>query len=837
MAYPYAAPVSPMTSSYPGGPAPSAYPFPATNYSGAAAAPVQASAYPHSPYAGQAAAPAPASAYPHSPYAAPAATPAPAGAYLHSPYAASAAMPPPANAYPHSPYAGSLSSTLAPAGPTGYHSAAPSPHTNPMQFPQAGTAGTAAPAAAQPFGANVQPGAVTYTTTTDALGRVTYHHFRAEPSSYRSPQGVTYTGIQWVPTETSTVPPVGIAPAGPDVLASFRGQLPGAATAGDPQVAAGRDPRDEKAYREWEKEKEREEHRRRKEEKQATKRNSVYEAERRAREKAEERELRKVRERDAFREVETERVARTRRLSNVGGMGAGLAPSGAAYGERDLRERSRERVGDLERRMGDLNVSGRGLTAEYGAPPVGTRSRRQSMSMPSPGAVGNIYDEPASYERERFDDYGPPGGQRRSSLYGAPERAERAERTASIYGAPERASSIYGAPERGGTVYGGSERGGTVYGGSERGGTVYGAPERASSIYGAPERSPYRRGTSPLPGTMGLGPEGAAVYPAGHIYAGQPISRAPSRSHSPIPGTAPYPSASGPGAGIGGGVGAPGGYGVSPRIGSGGVLGHSPRPREGTLGLSPRIGGGAIPGVSPRIGGGMPLAGAGAYGVPPAEQMLASPEAFSRPINRAQTFTPFTMIRVQDMDDFLDNIIQSRPPVLGTHDVMPEDWGRLMNDLALAWKGSLPLPNGGPPPKPSELVKDLLDLWNHAFFFPRGVELVLYKGRNCVSGRGARLPETRLREESSDSYASSEGLDDSLSEPEGYVPPGGSAYGGHYGIYGRKADGYDRGEERHRRQQRKEEERVRKAVEKAHLKEQLKRKYILFLSYVPVRDY
>ena len=31
---------------------------------------------------------------------------------------------------------------------------------------------------AQPFSGNVQPGAVTYTTTTDALGRVTYHHFR-----------------------------------------------------------------------------------------------------------------------------------------------------------------------------------------------------------------------------------------------------------------------------------------------------------------------------------------------------------------------------------------------------------------------------------------------------------------------------------------------------------------------------------------------------------------------------------------------------------------------------------------------------------------------------------
>lgn len=35
-----------------------------------------------------------------------------------------------------------------------------------------------AQAPAQPFSGNVQAGSVTYTTTTDALGRVTYHHFK-----------------------------------------------------------------------------------------------------------------------------------------------------------------------------------------------------------------------------------------------------------------------------------------------------------------------------------------------------------------------------------------------------------------------------------------------------------------------------------------------------------------------------------------------------------------------------------------------------------------------------------------------------------------------------------
>ena len=61
------------------------------------------------------------------------------------------------------------------------------------------------------------------------------------------------------------------------------------------------------------------------------------------------------------------------------------------------------------------------------------------------------------------------------------------------------------------------------------------------------------------------------------------------------------------------------------------------------------------------------------------QEMLSSPEAFTRPVNRAQTFTPFNMLPVTDMEDFLRDVIHPRPAVLSTHDVQPEDWGRLMN--------------------------------------------------------------------------------------------------------------------------------------------------------------
>ncbi|THH07690.1 hypothetical protein EW145_g3221, partial [Phellinidium pouzarii] len=492
------------------------YPYASPTYQGAP---------PTSPYAQAGGASqygvAPAQAASYTPYAAPAAAP---GAYPHSPYAASAAMPNQApvsaSAYPHSPYAGSV-------------------HSGAGLDPRAERTGlflrrtfTAHSEFAVPACRN--HGGVWWRTGHDRRGGTAATTLRGErtarrghvhdydgcagtavAATYRSPQGVTYEGIQWLPTETSASPPIGIAPAGPDVIASFRGQLP---TAGDTQATTVRDYRDERAnrdvydysfvpcfaasidsvYREKE-----ENRRRRREEKEAAKRSAAWEAERRAREKAEEKEIRKARERDA----EIDRTSRLRRMPSTGaGLGAGLGPTGydrersrergGGLREREVRERERENERELERRMGDLNVSGRGLTA-------GTRSRRQSMSMPSPSGVtrpiyaeADPYDREYERERERgLDDYGQ-SETRRSSIYGAPERPS------SIYGASERANNIYSVPERANTGYSAPERS-----------SIYAAPER-SGVYAAPERSPYRRATSPLPPAMG--PGGVPVYPPGH---------------------------------------------------------------------------------------------------------------------------------------------------------------------------------------------------------------------------------------------------------------------------------------------------------------------------------
>lgn len=125
----------------------------------------------------------------------------------HSPYLASAAAATGQSSYPGapglapgsaaSPYAGSTSgSTLVGHSPGAIYAGASPLQQYPGLAHGAG-AGVGVQGAApvggqltigaqalspqqqqQPFSANVQPGAVTYTTTVDANGRVTYHHFR-----------------------------------------------------------------------------------------------------------------------------------------------------------------------------------------------------------------------------------------------------------------------------------------------------------------------------------------------------------------------------------------------------------------------------------------------------------------------------------------------------------------------------------------------------------------------------------------------------------------------------------------------------------------------------------
>ena len=134
-----------------------------------------------------------ASAPPRSPYAQPATiqTQVPYG-NATTPYAAtptSAAQPYAAQSYAatKSPYVAPASigagTMLVPTTP-GPQTQLMSPSQPAQYLPTGGqllvgaAAAQQAQAPAQPFSGNVQAGSVTYTTTTDALGRVTYHHFK-----------------------------------------------------------------------------------------------------------------------------------------------------------------------------------------------------------------------------------------------------------------------------------------------------------------------------------------------------------------------------------------------------------------------------------------------------------------------------------------------------------------------------------------------------------------------------------------------------------------------------------------------------------------------------------
>jgi hypothetical protein len=195
-------------------------------------------------------------------------------------------------------------------------------------------------------------------------------------------------------------------------------------------------------------------------------------------------------------------------------------------------------------------------------------------------------------------------------------------------------------------------------------------------------------------------------------------------------------------------------------------------------------------------------------------------------------------MKIQDMDDFLDNIPRM-PLVMQTHDCYHEDWIRLMQDLALAWTGRLPIPEfarTGRTPKRSTLAADLVDLWNSSFFLARGVEIVLYKGRERRSGPNAGTIDRQLLTYDPDDSLSDDSSSDSSESDDSDVP----GYGGDsYGLYGRQPtmQGVDAGEARRRRLEAKREKKRRHKEKKMRKKAKAREnKYALYLTCVPARE-
>ena len=316
--------------------------------------------------------------------------------------------------------------------------------------------------------------------------------------------------------------------------------------------------------------------------------------------------------------------------------------------------------------------------------------------------------------------------------------------------------------------------------------------------------SPYMPGA--VPRAVSPRPQ---YYPSGHVMEGQPV-----------PGT-----------------------GIIPRSASPGMPGPSPYATS-ALGSSPS----SYPMNMPRQG----------Y---PEQQMLSSPEGFSRPPNLSQPYTPFEVLKVQDLDDFFESM-PKMPLALVSHDVYHEDWIRFMTvsvrcrfrlfkivnfvlqDLTLSWSGKLPTPDyarEAGPPRRTALTGDLVDLWNVSFFLKRGVEVILYKGRERRSGREIGRVDVHLP--GFDDYPGDYDSEDSLTEDSDDYNSGGDdryAYGAYGGSYGRQTESqmHDLHEAKQRDRRAREKRRAEKKKrrqEKRHRRRQkeAERKYALYLSYVP----
>ncbi|KDQ64923.1 hypothetical protein JAAARDRAFT_242513 [Jaapia argillacea MUCL 33604] len=151
---------------------------------------------------------------------------------------------------------------------------------------------------------------------------------------------------------------------------------------------------------------------------------------------------------------------------------------------------------------------------------------------------------------------------------------------------------------------------------------------------------------------------------------------------------------------------------------------------------------------------------------------LIEPECFKRPPNATHPYPPFDITRVLELDDLLDEVMPNFPFKLSTHDVYNEDWTRLMLDLWMVWSRELQKPevSGTQVPRRSSVVADIIDSWNAKFFAPRGLQVLLYKGRECRSGPNSGTLNSHLPGldvNGADLSASESDSSDSDSENEG----------------------------------------------------------------------
>jgi hypothetical protein len=135
------------------------------------------------------------------------------------------------------------------------------------------------------------------------------------------------------------------------------------------------------------------------------------------------------------------------------------------------------------------------------------------------------------------------------------------------------------------------------------------------------------------------------------------------------------------------------------------------------------------------------------------------------------------------------------------------------------------------------LAAQIIDLWNSVFFVRRGVEVVLYKGRERRSGPSAGiadLPHHLLEDDiTSDSESSDDDDDEEFYDDDRYAATA-------YNVYGRQAYGMSQhqmsniAEARRRRQEARADRKRRRKQKKMRRKvKERERKYGLYITCVP----
>ncbi|CAL1701631.1 unnamed protein product [Somion occarium] len=642
--------------------------------------------------------------------------------------------------------------------------------------------------AVNPQGAQINPGTITYTTTTGPDGQVIYHPFRAVPASYQTASGIV-SGIQWVPAEATSVLPTGAMPATGDVLASVD------------RVAGGDRSRD------WQRDDDRyrDNNYRRRDDRDRSSRAwdrrdggpDDYRRDEDDYRRREDRDLRRAQERD---ERERQRL-KEHRMSQAGSM----------YGSGGYDRKYNDGVSELEQRFQDLDVDRdrSRRDRDYERDSRAARSRRGSMYGGVPG--GSPYSNSATpalgYQTASTAGYG-------SSPYSTSTNTAGYPPTNNIYSGQRDDGS-------------GIRRPVSPY---QQGVTT--SPYQTGSAISRPV-SPYR-GIPPLPSSYAQQGSGQA-RPVSPYRGVPPVQRAASPYHAGgvLPPASPYhgggalPRSSSP---YHGAVSAPRPVSPMPVYPPGHIMAGKPMTRNSVAGYgSQNQGYGSSPHIPSQT--------------VDEQRMLPPPEGFSRPPNLAQPYTAFETLRIQDMDEFFENIPRM-PLVLVTHDVYHEDWIRFMTDLSLAWGGKLPVPEyarDGGPLRRTILTADLIDLWNASFFIKRGVEAVLYKGRERKSGPNVGVFDAHLPGfEGRPGYSESDEDETDDSEDEDDLDDRHRGYGAYGGVYGRQVDSQmaEYQEARRIRRERKRAEKKRRRQERRHRRKlrEAERKYALYITCVPPRD-